>query len=66
MKNVAPAVTIIPQGPTTIAPGGTFQLRLTFTDPSSVDNPWTITLLWGNGKVTQTSATRLTNALRSR
>jgi len=66
VTNRPPVASIVANGPTTISAGGIFKLNATFVDPGTADNPWTVTIAWGNGTTTTTSSTQWTAVLRQR
>lgn len=63
---MAPKVTIAGASPRPIAVGGSFSISATFTGPGTIDNLWTVTILWGNGSQTVTTGTQWMNVIRTR
>jgi hypothetical protein len=66
VTNVAPKVTIAAASPRPITRGGSFSIGITFTDPGTTDNPWTVTLVWGNGNQTVITPTQWAGVVRTR
>jgi PKD repeat protein len=66
VRNVVPRVTITAASPRPITVGGSFSINTLFTDPGTLDNPWKVTINWGNGSTTFNSATQGTPILRTR
>lgn len=49
VTNVAPKPTITATSPLTFPSGGTATFNGKFTDPGSLDAPWTYSIVWGDG-----------------
>ncbi len=58
VANVAPTVTIVRTTPSPAPRNSVVKINLTFSDPGTIDNPWTIVVNWGNGTTTSTTTTQ--------
>jgi len=52
VKNIAPTVAITRITPSPAPRNTPYKISLSFSDPGTIDNPWTVTTTWGNGTTT--------------
>jgi len=57
VTNAAPVVAFKATGGTAIAPGTTLGFEGSFTDKGTEDEPWSYTIVWGDGSPNETGAT---------
>jgi PKD repeat protein len=58
VANVTPTVTIVRTTPSPAPKNSVVKINVTFSDPGTIDNPWTIAVNWGNGTATSTTTTQ--------
>ena len=63
VTNAAPVVSFSAASATTFPKGGTLAVQGSFSDKGALDQPWTYTYSWGDGKASTTGAVLTQGAL---